>query len=424
MNLYLKKFGIPESQGMEVVNLNLRPSPTVMAGGLGGIGHGQYWIEETGGGMATTATDKPPYRVPLMPEVEAIPWNGYKVASTFSGTGGSCLGYRMAGFRVVWSNEFIKNAQQCYKLNHPKSILDKRDIRQVQPEEILHATGLEKGELDLFDGSPPCDSFSTAGVRDKGWGKVKQYMGGERVQRTDDLTWEWLRLLTGLQPKTFVMENVSGLVKGRAKGMFKLIIRDARAAGYRVACRVLDAQWLGVPQARQRTIFVGVRNDIGLDPVHPSPLPYRYTVRDALELVKGARVIHDTSGKFSNGDITDKPSCSVTTQQQWFVETESPAIAAERDNRGAFGKAGTITDDPAPSVLAGTQGNLWIRRADKTRRKFTIPELRRICSFPDDFQFVGPYAKQWERMGMSVPPVMMSHVAVAVRDKILNQLES
>tara|TARA_R110002020_G_scaffold281963_1_gene497601 strand:+ start:509 stop:838 length:330 start_codon:yes stop_codon:yes gene_type:complete len=59
------------------------------------------------------------------------------------------------------------------------------------------------------------------------------------------------------------------------------------------------------------------------------------------------------------------------------------------------------------------------RRADKSRRKFTIAELRRICSFPDDFQFVGPYAKQWERMGMSVPPVMMSHVAKTVYDQIL-----
>ena len=391
MKLHVKKFGIPESQGMAVLNLNRLPSPTVMAGELGGVAHGQYWIEDTGKNMTATATNKPPYRVPLMSEIQQIPWNGYKVASTFSGTGGSCLGYRMAGFRVVWANEFIANAQQCYKLNHPDSILDTRDIRTVQADEILSATGLKRGELDLFDGSPPCDSFSTAGKRDKGWGKSKAYMGGERHQRTDDLTWEWLRILEGLQPKTFVMENVSGLVKGRAKGMFKLILKDARAAGYRVKCRLLDAQWLGVPQARQRTIFVGVREDLRAEPVHPSPLLYRYSVRDALPDV--AAII--------SGDErhSKKPGSGWSRGKR--LDLTRPCLTVS-GNTGINGTPAT-----AESVN------------DNTRRKLTIAELRRICSFPDDFQFVGPYAKQWERMGMSVPPVMMSHVAKTVHDQIL-----
>lgn len=344
------------------LNLDLEPSPTICASGLSAFG--DYWIEDTGKNMTATATNKPPYRVPLMSEIQQIPWNGYKVASTFSGTGGSCLGYRMAGFRVVWANEFIANAQQCYKLNHPDSILDTRDIRTVQADEILSATGLKRGELDLFDGSPPCDSFSTAGKRDKGWGKSKAYMGGERHQRTDDLTWEWLRILEGLQPKTFVMENVSGLVKGRAKGMFKLILKDARAAGYRVKCRVLDAQWLGVPQARQRTIFVGVRKDLEADPVHPSPLPYRYSVRDALSesLANGQRAIHDTSGKFSNGDITDKPSCSVTTQQQWFIEPNvlatiegvGPNIKPNKPGNSFPRNRRRASDNPCGTITAGS----------------------------------------------------------------------
>lgn len=118
---------------------------------------------------------KPPYRVPSMQEISALPWNGFNVISTFSGTGGSCLGYRMAGFRVLWANEFIPAAQESYKANHPNSILDTRDIRLIQPGEILKTTGLKVGELDLFDGSPPCAAFSKAGKRDKGWGVVKKY---------------------------------------------------------------------------------------------------------------------------------------------------------------------------------------------------------------------------------------------------------
>ena len=225
---------------------------------------------------------KPAYNVPNMAEIAALPWNGFKVASTFSGAGGSCLGYRMAGFKVVWANEFVPMAQESYKANAlPDCVLDGRDIKHIQPHDILAATGLKVGELDLFDGSPPCQAFSTAGKREKSWGKEKKYEHGA-TQKNETLFDEYIRLLRGLQPKVFVAENVSGLVKGTAKGMFLQILAAMKASGYRVTCRVLDAQWLGVPQQRQRTIFVGVRNDLNLEPVHPSPLPYRYSVRDAV----------------------------------------------------------------------------------------------------------------------------------------------
>src|SRR3954468_19918276 len=109
-----------------------------------------------------------------MSEINAQPWNGFTVASTFSGCGGSSLGYKMAGFRVLWANEFIPAAQDTYRANHPSTLLDTRDIRIVQPEDLLEAIGMRAGELDLFDGSPPCASFSTAGIREGGWG------GGEK----------------------------------------------------------------------------------------------------------------------------------------------------------------------------------------------------------------------------------------------------
>ena len=110
-----------------------------------------------------------------MAEIAALPWNGYSAVSTFSGCGGSSLGYKMAGFRVLWASEFIPAAQDTYRANHPATILDTRDIRNVQASDILDAIGMKPGELDLFDGSPPCASFSTAGKREAGWGKVKAY---------------------------------------------------------------------------------------------------------------------------------------------------------------------------------------------------------------------------------------------------------
>ncbi|CAO3439428.1 DNA-cytosine methyltransferase (EC 2.1.1.37) [Azospirillum argentinense] len=126
-----------------------------------------------------------------MAEIAALSWNGFTAASTFSG-GGSSLGYRMAGFRVAWASEFIEAARDTYRANAaPYTVLDPRDIRQVKPEDILSAIGMRPGELDLFDGSPPCASFSTAGKREKGWGRAKAY--SDTVQRTDDLFFEYIR---------------------------------------------------------------------------------------------------------------------------------------------------------------------------------------------------------------------------------------
>lgn len=128
-----------------------------------------------------------------MKEIAALPWNGFNVCSTFSGCGGSSLGYKMAGFKVLWASEFIPAAQDTYRANHHGTNLDTKDIRKVKPEDILAVINMKPGELDLFDGSPPCASFSTAGKREAGWGKVKKYSDG--AQRTDDLFFEFTRLI-------------------------------------------------------------------------------------------------------------------------------------------------------------------------------------------------------------------------------------
>ena len=373
-------------------------------------------------------TTKPPYRVPLMAEIAALPWNGFKVASTFSGAGGSCTGYRMAGFKVVWANEFVPAAQASYKANAaPDCILDGRDIKHVQPEEILAATGLKRGELDLFDGSPPCQAFSTAGKREKGWGKAKTYEHGAK-QCNETLFDEYVRLLRGLQPKVFVAENVSGLVKGTAKGMFLQILAALKGCGYRVTCRVLDAQWLGVPQQRQRTIFVGVREDLNLEPVHPSPLPYRYSVRDALPWIVSVEGANGFNGHAYQASTVQASTVQASRPLNVEAETDISrwAIANEWETLKAGEKSKIFTqwmksdeNRPNPSITTQPGGGM-IHPTEK--RKFTIAELRRICAFPDDFILCGSYAQQWERLGNSVPPVMMAAIAREIRDKILSHV--
>ena len=391
---------------------------------------------------------KPPYRVPLMAEIMASPLNGLTVASTFSGAGGSCTGYRMAGFRVAWANEFVPAAQDSYRANHPETWLDPRDIKTVAPEEILARLGMAPGELDLFDGSPPCQAFSTAGKREKGWGKGKRYEHGA-VQKNETLFTEYIRLVRGLRPKVFVAENVSGLIKGTAKGYFLEILRELKACGYRVEAKLMDAKWLGVPQSRQRVFFQGVREDLGVAPAWPKPLPYFYSVRDAMPWVTKAK--HDISGLMSVGDITDVPAATVLAnragshwveaeiivgndafESRWgapdvphptvmaggpnkqggFVrESEDDGLVGVQEGNGHNGHAMSEDGDPSPAVMAG-------RTVAGRTRKLTIAEVKRICSFPDDYVLTGSYAQQWERLGNSVPPVMMFHLATAIRDRV------
>jgi DNA (cytosine-5)-methyltransferase 1 len=417
------------------------------------------------------APDKPLYRVPSMVEIAAIPWNGLKVASTFSGCGGSCLGYRMAGFKIVWANEFVPAAQESYRANmSADAILDGRDIRLVQPEEILAATGLARGELDLFDGSPPCQAFSTAGKREKGWGTEKKYEHGAQ-QCNETLFDEFIRLLRGLEPKTFVAENVSGLVKGTAKGWFIDVLKSLKGSGYRVRARLLDAQWLGVPQMRQRIIFVGVREDLRLEPVHPEPLRYRYSVRDALPHLTACRTSAHGFTKESDlnlrspapsvtasggaaytghqvqsaalppGDVTELTGRVGGQFKRKKINLDGPLNTVQRSMQEKFEisgravhntggdssySAGDITDRPAPTITVGSESRAGggssnhFHVVDATeKRKFTIAELKRICAFPDDFVLIGTYAQQWERLGNSVPPLMMKAIAETIRDKVL-----
>ena len=333
---------------------------------------------------------KPEYSIPTMRQIERLPWNGYNVVSTFSGAGGSCLGYRMAGYRVLYAVEFVPAAQDTYKANHPNSYLDTRDVRLIDPKDILEKTDLDVGQIDLFDGSPPCASFSTSGTRDAGWGKVKKY--SDVQQRVDDLFFEYVRLIKGLQPKTFVAENVSGLVKGKAKGYFKIILAALKECGYNVSCRVLDAQWLGVPQQRQRTIFVGVRKDLKLKPAHPEPLSYQHTVREILPWV-----IREQRGGFpDNWQPTTRPASTIVQSGSKVSPT-------------AYLSGGTYIEAQTPSGVL-------------ERRMYNIPELRKICSFPEDFVLTGDFHQQWERLGRSVPPVMMSHIGKTIQRQVLDLL--
>lgn len=374
--------------------------------------------------------EKPLYNIPSMGEILKVPLNGLKVISTFSGCGGSCLGFRMAGFETIWASEFVKAARDTYRENHPNVYVDGNDIRSVTPEDILERVGMEVGEVDVLEGSPPCASFSMAGKRSQYWGEVKPY--SDRRQRTDDLFFELARLIGGIRPKVFVAENVSGLVRGKAKGYFKEILTELKRQDYYVKAALLNAKWLGVPQSRERIIFIGVRKDIGIQPKFPVPLPYFYSVRDALPWV-------DTARTRANVDV-NRPSPTVQSHGRMHTQSELSLPAVEPESRmdryavGAewdklhpgqssqkyFNLTRPSLGQACPTVTAeGGNPSLASVTHPTEKRKFSIPELRRICGFPDDFILTGTYSQQWERLGRAVPPPMMYHVATTIRDEVL-----
>ena len=341
---------------------------------------------------------KPPYRIPLMSELATVEPNGLNVVSTFSGCGGSCLGFKMAGYRPVWASEFIEAARETYVANSPGVPIDARDIREVTGDSIRDSWLLDSDdELDVLEGSPPCASFSLSGKRNKLWGAQKKY--SDTTQRADDLFFEFARILGELKPRAFVAENVKGLVQGAAIGYSKEIFSALTEAGYDVQARVLDAQWLGVPQHRERVIFVGTRKDLSLAASYPSPLPYRYTIREVLD---------ESPTDWRNDPETgENISIEKYSLHQLYRSLRPGTGHDARQNltRASFEK-------PSPCVVQ-TGGNVAAAGVchPSEPRRFTLPELRRICGFPDDFVLTGSFWKRWERLGRAVPPPMMKAVA-------------
>ena len=353
------------------------------------------------------------YKVPSLAEIEKVKGtNGFSVISTFSGCGGSCLGLEMAGYDIRAASEFIAAARETYTANHTQVPIDANDIREISGAHLMELAQVNKYELDLFEGSPPCSPFSTAGKRHKGWGSVNDYSDAQ--QRSDDLFFEYARLIDDIKPKVFIAENVKGLVTGSAKGYFKLILTRLRDIGYKVEARLLDASLLGVPQKRQRVIFIGTRNDLGISPVFPKPFNYTYTMYDALG--KQLCVPDDA------GDLDPETGRNLSMSQYKTGEAYA-SLPVGGHHHKYFQLSRPDPNKPSPTILASI-GSLGARNPVHpfAFRYFNLRELRRLCSFPDDFQLFGSFGQRAERLGRAVPPLMMKAVGDTIRDEILNKL--
>jgi DNA (cytosine-5)-methyltransferase 1 len=348
--------------------------------------------------------------------------NLFKVVSLFAGGGGSSTGYRLAGGNVLAINEFIEAAQDAYHKNYPETYIFKQDIRKLTGEQILSKIGMKVGELDILDGSPPCASFSTAGLREKAWGKEKKY--SDKVQRVDDLFYEYARIVKEVQPKVFIAENVKGLTLGVANNLLgspqmsmfsndnenDTIYNTLVNCGYKVRYKILNAANYGVPQARERVIFIGLRNDLNGSITYPKPFDYIISAYEATkDVINTQKDINDA--KFNEN-----------TQSLHYVKMmkEGQSMSDYHPKGSGFGMTRIYKDKPSPTILQ-RQGNKASLCHWEEDRELSVPELIRLMSFPDDYYLGEKYTQKTERLGRAVAPLFMKAIAEHVYKTILNE---
>ena len=351
------------------------------------------------------------YTALSMPSVKAVnaARKRYRAASFFAGGGGASFGYRMAGFDVVYANEFVKVAAETYRANAPSTTyVDETDIRKVSAARVMQLGKFRVGELDLLDGSPPCSSFSSSTVhrKEKNYGRAAKHVGtGSVEQRIDDLFFEFTRILRALQPKTFVAENVPGLLTSINRGQFLQIMEALKRCGYEVAASVVDPSMLGVPQRRKRLLFIGVRRDLakrGFKPVLPRTVTPSLTVEDVLPHVRRIRVSGGGAWSGSGNDLR-------MTRGRGYVRSNVPSPTI------------TALDASATEQALLSSGG-WVELADGTRRKYTISELKRVFGYPADYRFTGTPSQQWERMGLSHVPLSTYYVGATLAEQVLDKI--
>ena len=353
--------------------------------------------------------NKPPFRQPTMEEVNSKKsTNGYNVVSTFTGAGGSCLGLKLAGFNILYAVEFIEEAIKTYKANHKDTYLDTRDIREIKGEEILDKIGLNKGELDLFEGSPPCASFSRVGGGTELWGCVKKY--SDTYQRVDDLFFEYIRLVDEIRPKMILAENVPDLAYGKNKGMLKLIVQAFRDIGYDVRMKMVTAEGLGVPQKRKRLIFIGINKEYPINIHFPKPFPYKYTVGEAIPNFE-THEPKDEYNTFKENSVLLKERFDYCRKHHLVNFADASQILQGR--RLTYGYSVVFVEDTSPTLLQ--QVELW---HGYQNRSISIDEAKVLQTFPSDFKLTGSFKKKWERLGRSVPPRMYESVGLAIKKSL------
>ena len=330
-------------------------------------------------------------------DLDNVQKNGLKVFSCFSCGGGSSMGYKLAGYDVIGNVEIDPRVMKVYEANnHPRYpyLMDVRDFLNIPdndlPEELF--------QLDILDGSPPCSVFSTAGEREKGWNKEKVFREGQARQKLDDLFFYFIRIAEKLKPRVVVAENVSGLLKGNAKGYVNEIFRAFDSAGYKAQLFLLNAATMGVPQSRERCVFVCSRKDLKLP-----------TIR--LKFSEAPIYFGEVRTDCGGGE-PDKLTKELLSKRR--PGDKDLAYINFRTSGKRVGFTNSIMSDKQVALTVASGGS-YFRMCDGER--LSTGDIIGVQTFPQDYDFLDQ--KPQYICGMSVPPVMMAQVAHEVYEQWL-----
>lgn len=356
----------------------------------------------------------------------------FTVISTFAGGGGSSTGYRLAGGDILLINEFVEAAIETYSANFKDTKVLVDDIKKYSPQEFLDMAGIKKGELDILDGSPPCSAFSVAGSREKGWDKQKKYSDGKMQVAIEDLFYEFIRIAEGVQPKVIVAENVKGITFGKAIEKLNAFINEFEKIGYNVTYKVLNAADYGVPQGRERTIFICVRDDvcddIGLSwlninsifpvPTHDKHITMNQAIGDIENDEEEVQMLLD----FVQGSYQKKFIEPLPFNPKKTTKPSDPQFRDWNPKGSCFNMIRPSPDLPSPTLTQqGQKRGMSGVFHPAANRKLTIKECKRIMAFPEDFKLTGDFDQQVERLGRAVAPLMYKEVANSIYENILKE---
>lgn len=315
----------------------------------------------------------------------------YKVVELFSGAGGLALGMSNAGINTALLVEIDKYAAATLRKNKPEWNVIEDDIANVD------FTGI-KGEI--VAGGFPCQAFSYAGNR----------LGFEDVRGT--LFFEYARAVKEINPKIIIAENVRGLEKHDGGRTLKTMLKILDDLGYNLSYRILRAQYLDVPQKRERLVIIGVRKDLKIPICFPKEKDYTVSLREALQKVpkSSGQKYTDTKHKImklipEGGYWRDLP---VKLQRQYMGRSFYLG-------GGKTGMARRLSwDEPSLTLTCNPAQKQTERCHPAETRPLNVREYARIQSFPDDWDFAGSTANQYKQIGNAVPVNLGYHIGMCV----------
>lgn len=317
------------------------------------------------------------------------------IISLFSGAGGLDLGFKNNGFNIIWANEFDKTIAETHKLNFPNTLLNTESITKINEKNIPDCLGII--------GGPPCQAFSEAGAK-KG---TKDPRG--------QLFWDYIRILKEKQPLFFVAENVSGLLASRHRKDLDAFIQAFESAGYNVDYKLYVASHYGIPQDRERLVFVGYRKDLNKKFSGLKEDKNRVTLRNVIENMP--KPVGTKNGQSNPTPLLANHEYMLGGFSSMFM-SRNRVRAWDETSFTILATARQVPLHPqAPKMVKiSTDKFSFVVGQEKLYRRLSVRECARIQTFPDDFILkYNRIEDGYKMIGNAVPVKLAQQIAAQIK---------